>query len=728
MAMRSVQWYGKGLLNSYSQVFFSDNKAFAALLLPLTFLDFYTGLYGLFAVLLTNGVAFLTGFDKYKIQQGYYGFNALLVGLGLGIHFQPGWLLLFIVFTAAILTLFISVVLEGIIGKYGLPQLSLPFVFALWALMLASREFQFLGLNERGIYTLNDLYIIGGAPLVRLYEWWNAIPIGGSIKAYFLSLGAIFFQYSVFTGMLLALGLLVYSRIAFTLSLLGFYAAWLFYQVIGAQISETVYSYIGFNYILTAIALGGFFIIPNRSSYLWVALVIPAVAILTISMAAVFSLFFLPVYSLPFNVVTLSFLYALKFRIDNKAGLHTLFIQRNSPEKNLYAFINYRERFGKESPVPVHPPFHGEWVVTQGHNGEFTHKGEWRHAWDFEIKDEEGRTYRNKGDFPADYYCYDKNVIAPADGVVEEVVDDIDDNIIGEKNLAFNWGNTIVIKHAEHLYTKLSHLKRGAIAVKAGDKVKKGDLVAHCGNSGNSPYPHLHFQVQATPYIGSKTIDYPLSDVLWQKDGHKSLAAIAVPQKGDTVSNIQVHPALRNAFSFVPGKSLRFRLEDGREVNWEVKLDYYLNKYIECAASHSRAYFRLSDAMLQFTHFEGDRKSLLHFFYLSAYKVSLGFLKGLELHDTFPVNQVFHPNRIVIQDFLAPFFRYLEGRYTLKYPSGKGGAFDSAILLEGEVEKWFFKRKKRYIRFSFHVDAGGLKEFNVQGEGLKIRALCAGES
>jgi len=170
--------------------------------------------------------------------------------------------------------------LKAFIGKYALPYLSIPFVLSLWALTLASREFSALGLNERGIYTLNDLYIIGGNLLVQMYEWWNNIALPFSIKAYFLSLGAIFFQYNVFVGIIIAIGVLIYSRIGFTLSLIGFYTAYFFYSIIGAQFSEVTYSYIGFNYILTAIAIGGYFIVPNFRSYLWSVLLIPLVAIL----------------------------------------------------------------------------------------------------------------------------------------------------------------------------------------------------------------------------------------------------------------------------------------------------------------------------------------------------------------------------------------------------------------------------------------------------------------
>jgi urea transporter/murein DD-endopeptidase MepM/ murein hydrolase activator NlpD len=720
-------WIWQSLLNSYSQIFFSDNRLFAAILVPVTFMDFYAGLFGLMAMLVTNLTAWMIGLDTFKISKGYYGFNALLVGLGLGINFEPGMLLVLIVVIAGILTLLVAVAMEGIIGKYALPQLSLPFVFALWALVLATREFSALGINERWIYTLNDLYIMGGQPLVNLYEWWNSLYIPTSLRSYLLSLGAILFQYSVFSGFLLAVGLLIYSRIAFTLSLAGFYIAWLFYQLIGAELSEVNYSYIGFNYILTAIATGGFFVIPNRNSYLSLLVLIPIVAVLTVSLTAILAPFGLPVYALPFNVLVLTYLYVLKFRTDNRADLSTLFVQLNSPEKNLYSFVNYRERFGKESPVDIHLPFFGEWKVTQAHDGEYTHKGDWRHAWDFEISDSEGKTFKKRGDFPYDYYCYGKTVIAPADGTVETIADGIEDNIIGESNLSDNWGNTIVIRHSEFIFSKLSHLKPGSFSVKKGDAVKKGDELARCGNSGNSPYPHLHFQLQSTPYIGSRTLDYPLSNIFIDKAGIRKLHTIARPVNEDVVSNIHPEVRLSRAFYLIPGKVLEFKTQKS-VVTWEVKRDVWQNRYIECTSSGSKAWFRLDDVMLQFTHFEGDRSALLYYFYLAAYRVSAGFSSGLVIRDTYPVNMVFNPNRIPLQDLAAPFFRYLSGEYTLVYPESKTGLPDGEFRLHGSSIRKVPGKKKAGIRFDFLIDDRGICEFNIEGDQLKINATCTEKS
>lgn len=726
--MKAPDWFWKGLLNSYTQIFFSENMLFAAILIPVSFIDVYAGLFGLISVLFTNTVAYLFGLDPQKIQKGYYGFNSLLVGLGLGIQFEPALILLFIVLLASVLTLFISVTLEGVIGKYYLPHLSLPFVFALWMLMLSTREFDALNLNERWIYTLNDLYIIGGPSLVSVYEWWNQLAFPAPIKSYFLSLGAILFQYSVFSGVLLAVGLLIYSRIAFTLSLIGFFAAWAFYGLIGAEISEVGYSYVGFNFILTAIAVGGFFIIPNIYSYIWAVILVPLVAIIAISVSTVLSVFQLPVYALPFNIIVLVFLYVLKFRTGEQSGLYTWFVQRNSPEKNLYSFLNYRDRFNSYSRGALKLPFFGEWKVTQGHNGNYTHQGDWQHAWDFEFEDESGKTYEGSGDYPDDYYCYNTSVIAPADGTVEEVMNDVEDNVIGQKNLAENWGNTVVIKHSEFFYSKLSHLKKGSIEVKRGDKVRTGDILGVCGNSGNSPYPHLHFQIQETPYIGSKTLKHPLTNYYaGTNSSEKKLMDSGIPEEGQFVSNIQIHSSLKKAFDLVPGRILEFKMEeddDEDSVVWEVKIDSVLNHYIECRQTGSKAYFKNEPAMLHFLYFDGDRSSLLYRFYLSAYKVSFGFESGLVLHDSYPLHLIFNSNRIVLQDFIAPFYRYLDGVFTLSYPDRSSGLQSSELELHGTAKKRRFGKTIEEMSFSFRVDGDGLQEFRFTDKHQKAVATC----
>ncbi|MEA1897742.1 MAG: urea transporter [Bacteroidota bacterium] len=720
--------FSAGILNSYSQVFFSDKKLFAGLLLIVTFIDSFAGICGLFSVLVTNAVSYWFGFDKHQINKGMYGFNSLLVGLGLGIYFSPGWLLFFILFIAALLTLFISVSLEGIIGKYALPYLSISFILSFWIVSLATREFTALGISERGIYSLNEMYVIGGKELVQLYQWWNSIYIPLSVKTYFISLGAIFFQFNVLSGILIAIGLLYYSRIAFSLSILGFYSAYLFYFLIGANITELSYSYIGFNFILTSIAIGGFFIIPSRLSYLWTIILMPMVVILVVSLNRLFINFGLPIYSLPFNVVVLLFLYILKFRVVAKDSLAEVFIQQNSPEKNFYSFRNYLSRFKHKTSISLQLPFYGEWQVTQAHNGEHTHKGLWQHAWDFMIQDEDQKTHDNDGDFLEDYYCYGKAVVAPADGYVDNLIDNVPDNIIGEVDIKNNWGNTIVIRHTDHLYTKLSHLVPESFTVKRGDKVVAGQVIGKCGNSGRSPYPHLHFQVQATPFIGSPTIDYPIGHYLLKEEAGKTLFSFSRPQLNDVISNISVTPLLQKAFHLIPGKMFSWQIDNGIEkakARWEIKTNAYNQTYIECLETKSQAFFEEDGALLFFTHFKGNKSSLLYYFYLAAYKIQTGYYQDLELHDQYPLNHIFRKKILFLQDFFAPFFLFLRAEFTVKYSKIDNNLSPGLISLNSSSKRFIGKRLFKETKFKFQIDNSGIQSFKIYIGGTQINATCS---
>ncbi len=722
---KKFQNFIKIVTNSYSQVFFSDNKVFAVILLGVSFIDLFAGICGFFSVVVTAVAARWFGLNIEQTKKGIYGFNGLLTGLGLGIYFAPGWLLFLILILAAIFTLFLSVAMEGVIGKYALPYLSIPFILSFWTVTLATREFAALGISERGIYSLNDLYILGGNTLVQIYEWWNSIFIPPSLKTYFISLGAIFFQFNVLSGIIIAFGLLYYSRIAFSLSLIGFYSAFYFYQLIGADLTVFNYSYIGFNFILTAIAIGGFFIIPSKLSYLWTVLLMPLVVILVVSLNKIFMAFALPIYSLPFNIIVLLFLYVLKFRVSNYQHLSEVVIQQNSPEKNLYSYQNYLTRFKQKTPVSIKLPFFGEWKVTQGHNGEFTHQGPWKHAWDFMIVDEDGKTFSGKGDYAEDYYCYGKAVTAPADGIVEEVIDNITDNIIGQVDVKNNWGNTIIIRHTDYLFSKLSHLSPGSITVKNGEGVKTGQVIGKCGNSGRSPYPHLHFQLQSMPYIGSPTLDYPVGHYIVNKDTGMELHSYSKPVKDDLVSNIIKTPLLQNAFNFIPGKNLKWKNQDsGAVYEWEIRTNPYNQLYIECTGTHSRIYFEEDDDLLIFTHFTGNKSSVLYYFYLAAFKLQKGFYKGLVMKDNYPLNHVFRKKALFFQDFVAPFYKYLNARYEMIYSEIDNELSPSLIVLNSAATKFYRKKLLNKTEFEIRINAEGIESLKMKDNNRETLFLC----
>ncbi|MFD8548726.1 M23 family metallopeptidase [Streptomyces sp. NPDC059649] len=63
------------------------------------------------------------------------------------------------------------------------------------------------------------------------------------------------------------------------------------------------------------------------------------------------------------------------------------------------------------------------------------------------------------------------------------------------------YGNAIVIKHDNGVYTQYAHLS--VIQVHIGQQVGAGQQIALSGSTGNSTGPHLHFEVRTGPNYGS---------------------------------------------------------------------------------------------------------------------------------------------------------------------------------------------------------------------------------
>jgi urea transporter/murein DD-endopeptidase MepM/ murein hydrolase activator NlpD len=665
----NVQSFSEGVLNSYAQVFFSQRKALAILLFLLTFIDFQAGLSGLIAVVVTQITARIMGMNAESIRTGLYSFNSLSVGLCLGVYYDFNTPFAALLVFAALLSLLLTVWIGGSMYPKGLPYLSFPFIFTIWAVLLASRSYDALNLSERGIYLYNELYRLGGQTLVDGFMRIENFPIPFQLGSYFRSMGAIFFQYNLMAGVLAAVALFIYSRIAFLFSIVGFYTGFLFYSFLGGNITELTYSFIGFNFILTSIALGGFFLIPSIWSFVLVMLVSPLIAVLNSSLTMALQVLQLPLYSMPFNIMVVLLLYMLKLRSHPKY-LHLTPVQHYSPEINLYSFNTGTERFRNSTSVVFQLPYFGQWSLTQGHNGEHTHKGDWRHAFDFMLLDSEGKTWQNDGLELKDYFGWQKPVLAPADGLVVDLHANIEENPPGKVNLENNWGNSIVIKHGENLYSQISHLLTGSFRVSLGDYVKKGDIIALLGNSGRSPEPHIHFQLQRTPYVGSATIDFPLGYYLKKNGQLQTLVSFGTPEVGETIQNVEINPLLKEAYSFVPGQILKFKVEEGSKtsaVKWEVRVNIYNQAYLYCHQTKAVAYFLNNGTMFYFLSFHGNRKSLLYKFYLSSYQVLLGYYPDIILRDRLPVHTLNSGIPRLIQDLLAPFVRFLQVDYQLEY-------------------------------------------------------------
>ena len=716
-------------LNSYSVIFFFNNRLLATVLLLVSFFNFLAGLSGLLAVLLTVLIANSMGLDKQQLKKGLFSFNALLTGIGMGTFFDPSLVFFALLALAALLTLILSVTLGGWLNKYGLPVLSIPFVITFWFIVLPSSQFENLGLTQRNIYWMNEVYDIGGMQLLNFFQTIDSLPVHNILDIYLRSLSSILFQNNLITGIVIAVSLLICSRIAFSLSIIGFLSAYFFAQFSGSEAASITYYNIGANYMMVAFAIGGFFIIPSRYSYLWTILLVPLTSLVLLFFNKLFGFIQLPVFSLPFSFVVILFVYFLQMRTKPTKLILTP-IQYYSPEINLYTYNNSKDRLSHLLYFPFYMPFWGEWTVTQGHDGAYTHKGDWGKAFDFMILDNESKTYSSNGLVCQDYYCYNKPILAPADGIVEEIIDNVNDNEIGKVNTDNNWGNSIIIRHLPGLYTQMSHLKRGSFKVAKGDFVKRGDIVANCGNSGRSPQPHLHLQMQALPMLGSKTLDYPFAYFLKKGNKNHELFQFKRPDENSLVSGINDNALLKNAFDIMPNKTLNFSYSINKEQelveNWESFTDAYNYKYLYCKETDSSAYYVNDNQMFYFTAFYGDKKSLLYYFYLTAYKVFLGNSENVEVKDAMPINTLRNYKlRFLAHDFIAPFYSYIKVLYSSKATTNDDNFDTGLLILKSKIQVSIFGKLSSVSTGSITLRENCISEFSYKNSTIKIQAKCA---
>ena len=129
-----------------------------------------------------------------------------------------------------------------------------------------------------------------------------------------------------------------------------------------------------------------------------------------------------------------------------------------------------------------------------------------------------GLTHRGSGAQLADYFIYGAEVRAAADGIVratataeaesvpalrqpgealatymERVIAGQGERLVQGETAVF--GNHVVIEHAPGEFSAYGHLQPGSVSVKVGESVKRGQVIARVGHSGNSTEPHLHFQL-----------------------------------------------------------------------------------------------------------------------------------------------------------------------------------------------------------------------------------------
>jgi urea transporter/murein DD-endopeptidase MepM/ murein hydrolase activator NlpD len=671
-----------------------------------------------------NLIALITGFHKHHITEGLFGFNALLFGMALCTEFEINLVFIIFLFLGCVMLVLITAWLNGIFNKHHLPSLSFPFLIALWICMLASRSLDQLVVRDPGIYIYNLDILHKNNFFFNLTHSCDYLISNEFLSIYWRTLSGTFFQQGVLPGIIISTGLLIYSRIAFSLSFIGLAVAFFYYKLFGGQPTDLSTHLYGSNFIFFAIGAGAFYVIPSRHSYFTVFLLTPVLMFLLLAGNSVASKFGVQAYTLSFSLLMTSLLFALHQRWFHRY-LQLVTIQYYSPEKLIYKHSTFQSRFSNAQWKKFSLPFWGNWKVSQGYDGKITHLGSWSKAIDFVIENEEGRTYHKEGLAVEDFYCFGKPVLAACDGYVHSIADGIEENAIGQVNIDRNWGNTVILYHHEGLYTQYSHIKKGSVTVQVGDFVTKGSMLAQTGNSGRSPEPHLHFQVQTTGQIGAPTVSYPFSNFLQRAGGQLTLMSDTVPAEGAEAENINPTELQVASYNLYPGIEMHWKSADAQTLaTWTIHTDALNRLYIYCKSSNSFAYFQFDGSVFRFTDFEGDRMSILFAFYQANMRIILGYYPNVKITDVVPISDFRSKPTIFIQDFIAPFKIYLQAGFTTEQIETTNPAQPTEMTLRTKV--WFKNMlgKPVDIRYTQELFSGGRRSLEIHQSPLKGKYTC----
>lgn len=177
--------------------------------------------------------------------------------------------------------------------------------------------------------------------------------------------------------------------------------------------------------------------------------------------------------------------------------------------------------------IDLEYPFSGRWLVQNSPANRVPSHGSalfaQSYAIDFVPVDDAGRTAPFtfgslvRPEPPETFPGFGRALLAPVEGIVVATHDAEPDHaayrgvpsisyaLTQQRRAQAGWlalaGNHVLIESGDGVVV-LCHLQQGSIEVRPDQRVRIGDVLARCGNSGNSTEPHLHLQAIDNPAIG----------------------------------------------------------------------------------------------------------------------------------------------------------------------------------------------------------------------------------
>lgn len=331
-----VDWVLRGI----GQVVFQSNPISGAVILGGIFYNSW--IYGtvcLFGTIISTLTALLFRADKGMIKDGLFGFNGALIAIALVAYTSPNFttgnipnlhLCLYIVL-CAVFTTVIMPAFAALLGPHKVPGLTMPFVLATWFFLGALLQFSTIDVSN-ALKPTSPSDFTGPRPDYTWITWFHGITMG---------IAEIFFQDNWVTGVIILIGIAINTRIGALMALMGSTLAVGAAVLYGAHDDTIRDGLFGYNAALTAMALGGFFLVLNLQGFLYTVIGVLVTARVWASLGI-----FLEPSGMP--VLTSAFVFVTWLMLLAKNGFPALIpvapADATTPEENLERYRASQKR------------------------------------------------------------------------------------------------------------------------------------------------------------------------------------------------------------------------------------------------------------------------------------------------------------------------------------------------------------------------------------------------
>ena len=254
---------------------------------------------GLVAVVVATLTAYWLRVDESALHSGLYGFNAYLVGLALPTFMAPSTAMWVYVLLGAAVSVVVTLALANVLKAWSVSALTAPFVLTAWLLLAATHAFS--GLEGGALPAVGEIVPIDMAAA-------DPLRFGDFVQGIFTSITQVFLKGHGPAALLLLAGLAVNSLAAAIFALVGAVVAVVTAHLLGAESELVTAGLLGFNPVLTAIALGAVFYRPGVRVVAYTLLATVMSVIVQGAMMAVMTPFGIPTLTAAFILVTWLFL------------------------------------------------------------------------------------------------------------------------------------------------------------------------------------------------------------------------------------------------------------------------------------------------------------------------------------------------------------------------------------------------------------------------------------